>query len=119
MTNHHGWLLSQRVRNNLVNLLADICASGVEENVAAKALNGGATDPSTVLVKRTQDRLYPFPFLSRKFGRVVCFELRAWVSDDGPALETAYRSIVLTERYFAALASTTIVPVICGCNAQK
>jgi hypothetical protein len=61
MTNHHGWLLSQRVRNNLVNLLANICASGVEENVAAKALNGGATDPSTVLVKRTQDRLYPFP----------------------------------------------------------
>ena len=61
--------------------------------------------------------------LSRKFDRVVCFELRkaaaSMVTGDGPAREIAYRSIVFTERYFAALASTTIVPVICGCNAQK
>src|SRR6476620_4763264 len=61
MTNHHGWLLSQRVSNDLVNLLANICASGIEENVTAKALDGSATDPPTVLVERTQDRLYPFP----------------------------------------------------------
>ena len=60
MTNHYGWLLGQRVCNNLVNLLANISASGIEENVSAKAFYGGATDPPTVFVERTQDRLYPF-----------------------------------------------------------
>ena len=41
------------------------------------------------------------------------------VTGDGPAREIAHRLIAVTERYFAALASTTIVPVISGCNAQK
>src|SRR6516165_12275038 len=61
MTNHHGWLLGQRVRNNLIDLLANVSASGIEENVSAKALYSGATYSPAVLVKGTQDRLYPFP----------------------------------------------------------
>src|SRR5262249_14775947 len=32
---------------------------------------------------------------------------------------TAYRSTPPTKCYFPALASTTIVPVMCGCKAQK
>src|SRR6476661_9034805 len=82
MTDHHGWLLSQRVRNNPVNLLAYICAGGIEENVAAKALQGGATDPSTVLVKRTQDRLHPLP-IERTFriGVSAIFRIHLRVSD--------------------------------------
>src|SRR5512136_2768494 len=82
MTNHHGWLFSQRVRNNPVNLLANISASGIEENVTAKALDGGATDPPTVLVKRTQDRLYPFPVeRTLRIGISTIFRIYLRVSD--------------------------------------
>jgi hypothetical protein len=82
MTNHHGWLLSQRVRDNPVNLLANISPSGIEENVTAKALDGGATDPSTVLVKRAQDRLYPFPIeRTLWFGISTIFRIYLRVSD--------------------------------------
>src|SRR4029453_18990696 len=82
MTNHHSRLFSQRVRNNPVNLLADISASGIEENVTAKALDGGSTDPPTVLVERAQGRLYPFP-IERTFriGVSTVFRIYLRLSD--------------------------------------
>jgi hypothetical protein len=82
MTNHHGWLFGQRVCDNSVNLLANFSPSGIEENVTAKALDGSATDPSAVLVKRAQDRLYPFPIeRTLRFGISAIFRIYLRVSD--------------------------------------
>src|SRR5262249_40940418 len=71
-----------RVRNNPVNLLANISASGIEENVTAEALDGGSTNPPTVLVERAQGRLYPFP-IERTFriGISTVFRIYLCVSD--------------------------------------
>src|SRR4029077_14703522 len=82
MTDHHGWLLGQRARDNLVNLLANISASGVKEYITAKVLEGCATDPPAVPVRRTQDRLYPFP-IERTFrlGISTIFRVHLRVGD--------------------------------------